>query len=145
MNQEIKKQKNNLGLWGWLGGGRYGMERYAYSLHRLTGLGILLYFILHIFATGTRIWGQEAWDQTMHALETPFFKFGEFLVFVAFAYHALNGLRLLFTELGMLMGKPRRPVIPYTNAVRRQRPFFILAMVLTAILIVLGGLDFYVL
>ena len=31
---EIKRYDNRLGLWGWLGGGRWGVERYAYILHR---------------------------------------------------------------------------------------------------------------
>ena len=56
------RYKNNLGLWGWLGGGRYGADRYAYALHRLTGLGILAYFLMHIFVTGTRVDGPEAWE-----------------------------------------------------------------------------------
>jgi len=36
---EIKRYDNRLGLWGWLGGGRWGVERYAYILHRLTVAG----------------------------------------------------------------------------------------------------------
>ena len=56
--------KNNLGLLGWLGGGRYGLDRYAYALHRLTGLGILAYFLMHIFVTGARLGGPEQWDKT---------------------------------------------------------------------------------
>lgn len=143
MMNEHPVKSNNLGLWGWLGGGRYGIERYAYALHRLTGLGILLYFIMHIFVTGSRMLGHEAWTQTMQSFERPVFKFGEYLVFAAFAFHALNGLRLLFTELGMLMGKPMRPVIPYKNAVHRQRPVMIIVMILAALLVIMGGLDFY--
>jgi len=41
---EIKRHDNRLGLWGWIGGGRWGAERYAYILHRITGLGHLFYF-----------------------------------------------------------------------------------------------------
>ncbi len=145
MKVERLHRKNNLGLAGWISGGRYGLERYAYTLHRITGLGILLYFLLHIFATSSRIWGPEAWEKTMELFEKPVFKFGEYLVFVAFAYHALNGIRLFITELGFGMGKPQRPVIPYKNAVRRQRPLLIFVMIIAFVLIVFGGLDFYLL
>jgi len=143
MKVERKHKKNNLGLAGWISGGRYGAERYAYTLHRITGLGILFYFLLHILVTSSRIWGQQAWEDSMAIFETPLFKFGEFLVFIAFAYHALNGVRLIITELGYGMGKPQRPVIPYKNAVRRQRPLLVVVMIIAVVIIVFGGLDFY--
>lgn len=145
MDTEKRHLKNNLGLWGWLGGGRYGLERYAYILHRLTGLGLLVYFILHIFVTGSRIGGPEKWESTMKFYETPLFKFGEFLIFICFAYHAINGIRLGLMELGFLLGKPARPLLPYRSVVIKQRPWMIAVMVLAAILIIAGGLDFYLL
>jgi succinate dehydrogenase / fumarate reductase, cytochrome b subunit len=140
-----KFRNNKLGLKGWLLGGNYGFERYAYTLHRVTGLGILLYFIAHIFVTGARLDGPEAWQATMHALENPLAKFGEFLIFVAFAFHALNGIRLGITELGFMMGKAQRPVFPYKNSVKRHRPLTIAVMIIAAIVILMGGADFYLL
>ncbi len=145
MTDEKNHLSNKLGIWGWLGGGRYGLERYAYTLHRLTGLGLLLYFILHIFVTGSRLGGPESWSASMAVYETGLFKIGEFLVFVAFIYHGLNGIRLGLTELGFLMGKPERPLFPYRSSVMRQRPVLIVIMVLAVILILAGGLDFFVL
>ncbi len=145
MPEATQHYNNKLGLWGWLGGGRYGVERYAYALHRLTGLGLLCYFILHIFVTGSRLGGPQSWTNAMAAFETELFKIGEFLVFAAFAYHALNGIRLGLTELGFLMGKPTRPLFPYRSSVMRQRPVMIVVMVLAAVLIIAGGLDFFLL
>ena len=69
-----QRLKNRLGLRGWLSGGRYGLDRYAYALHRLTGLGILAYFIMHIFVTGQRVGGPENWESTMAAFGSPVFK-----------------------------------------------------------------------
>ncbi|HTY61569.1 MAG TPA: succinate dehydrogenase [Acidobacteriota bacterium] len=135
--------KNNLGLLGWLSGGRYGAERYAYALHRLSGLGILAYFLMHIFVTGSRISGHAKWDQTMATLSNPLFKIGEFLVFLAFAYHALNGIRLIMVELGYLVGRPGLPSFPYHYSTLRQRPLFVVVMVLAAVLMIIGGADFY--
>ncbi len=145
MSAERKIQKNKLGLKGWVSAGRYGLERYAYTLHRITGLGILLYFIMHIFVTGSRLGGDHAWEAAMQRFENPFFKLGEFLVFLAFAFHALNGIRLVIAELGFMMGKPQRPVFPYVNSVRRQRPLFIIVMIVAAVIVILGGADFYLL
>jgi succinate dehydrogenase / fumarate reductase, cytochrome b subunit len=135
--------KNNLGIWGWLGGGRYGMDRYAYALHRLTGLGILAYFIMHIFVTAERRGGPENWDRTMAFFGTPVFKIGEFLVFLAFAFHAINGIRLVFVELGYMLGKPGLPAYPYSYSTLRQKPLLLAAMVIAVVLMVIGGIDFY--
>jgi succinate dehydrogenase / fumarate reductase cytochrome b subunit len=135
--------KNNLGLWGWLGGGRYGADRYAYALHRLSGLGILAYFIMHIFVTGARVGGPEQWDSTMATFGTPVFKLGEFLVVLAFAYHAINGIRLILVELGYLLGKPGLPSYPYSYSTLRQRPLLVATMVIAAVLMIIGGVDFY--
>lgn len=137
------QRKNDLGLWGWLGGGRYGMERYAYALHRLTGLGILAYFLMHIFVTGTRLGGEQKWESTMEYFGKPAFKIGEFLVFLAFAYHAINGIRLILVELGYLIGKPGLPAYPYNYSTLRQRPLFVAVMVIAAVLMIIGGTDFY--
>jgi len=59
---EKKRYDNHLELWGWLGGGKWGIERYLYTLHRITGVGILLFFMIHIFESSTRIFGMKTWD-----------------------------------------------------------------------------------
>ena len=138
---ELKRHDNRLGVWGWLGGGRWGAERYAYILHRLTGLGILLYFLMHIVVTSLRASGIYLWagDGVFHQ---PLFKFGEFLVFLAFAYHGLNGIRLILIELGFAVGRPIEPVYPYKTSINRQRPLFVVMMILTVIVIVVGAYNF---
>jgi succinate dehydrogenase / fumarate reductase cytochrome b subunit len=139
---ENKGRPNRLGVWGWLGGGRWGVERYLYSLHRVTGLGILAYFLLHIFVTASRANGKEAWQTAMAQVTGPLFTIGEYLVFVAFAFHAVNGIRLFLIELGWGVGKPIEPIYPYRTSVDVQRPLAIGAMILAAIVVVLGGLGF---
>jgi succinate dehydrogenase / fumarate reductase, cytochrome b subunit len=142
---ENKGHPNRLGVWGWLGGGRWGAERYLYTLHRLTGLGILLYFLLHIFVTTSRAFGQASWEKAMGNVTGTVFTVGEYLVFAAFALHALNGVRLLLIELGIGVGQPIEPVYPYKTSVDVQRPLAIGAMLLAGLIAVLGGFDFFVL
>jgi len=72
----------------------------------------------------------------------PLFKFGEFLVFSAFAYHAANGIRLVLVELGFAVGKPIEPVYPYKTSLNVQRPLLISMMILAAILLAAGGYEF---
>lgn len=139
---ENKGRPNRLGLKGWLTGGRWGFERYLYTLHRVTGLGILLYFLLHIFVTSSRAFGMESWNWAMGSVKGPIFTFGEFLVFAAFAFHALNGVRLVLVELGFAIGKPIEPVYPYRTSVDEQRPLALGMMILAAILVIAGGVSF---
>ena len=142
---ESKGRPNRLGLWGWLGGGRWGYERYLYTLHRLTGLGLLAYFLLHIVVTSTRALSPERWKAAMDTVSGPLFVAGEYLVFAAFAFHALNGVRLAIIELGWGVGRPIEPVYPYRTSVDVQRPLAVAAVLLAELLVVAGGLDFFVL
>jgi succinate dehydrogenase / fumarate reductase cytochrome b subunit len=136
-----KQFDNHLGIVGWLGGGRWGVERYLYILHRLTGLGLLLFFMMHIFASSVRMSGPESWAAAMVLLKNPVLKLGEFCVFILFAFHALNGIRLIFIELGLAVGKAEEPVYPYKSSLNNQKPLMVIAMVIVAILIVAGGYN----
>lgn len=136
-----KQFDNHLGIFGWLGGGRWGLERYLYILHRVTGLGLLLFFLIHIFASSVRMYGPEAWASAMAVLQNPIFKVGEFFVFVAFAFHAVNGIRLILIELGLAVGKAEEPIYPYKSSLNNQRPLMVIAMVIVVILIIAGGYN----
>ena len=141
--EATSKQKvplpNRLGIKGWFWAGRYKIERYLYILHRITGFGLLAYVALHLVANGSRLWGEGSWESTMNFLSNPGFKVGEYLVMAAFIYHALNGGRLMLQHLGFTLGKPKPPIYPYVDAMRRRRP---LTWVLLALIM---GLAIYVL
>jgi succinate dehydrogenase / fumarate reductase, cytochrome b subunit len=133
---------NRLGVIGWLGGGRWGLERYLYAMHRVTGLGLLAYFVMHIGVTASRAFGESSWTAAMASVKGPLFSIGEYLVFAAFAFHAANGVRLALVELGFAIGKPIEPVYPYRTSVDEQRPLAIGMMILAAIVAIAGGFGF---
>ena len=56
-------------------------------------------------------------------------------------FHGLNGLRLILVEFGLAVGKPERPVYPYKSSLDSQRRVTILLMVITGVLIALGGFE----
>ena len=125
-----------LGVKGWVWAGRYSLNRWAYLFHRITGLALVLYLVAHVMVTGTRALGREAWEGLMATLENPITHFFEWLLVVAFIYHAVNGFRLLLFEyFGVGIGKPGRIVYPYRNSVDRQRPLMYFLMVLGALFI----------
>jgi succinate dehydrogenase / fumarate reductase cytochrome b subunit len=140
-----RKYDNRLGLKGWWSGGRWGFERYAYTLHRLTGLGLVAYFVMHILVTSSRAFGQTSWAQWMDTVGGPLFRVGEFLVVLCFIYHAFNGIRLILVELGFAVGKAEEPIYPYRSSLNNQRPLLITMMVLAAIAVVVTGYDFWML
>jgi succinate dehydrogenase / fumarate reductase cytochrome b subunit len=141
---DIQGHPNRLGIWGWLGGGKWGAERYLYTLHRLTGLGLLFYFLLHIFVTSARAFGPDAWKASMGRVSGGVFVIGEFLVFAAFAFHAFNGVRLALIELGFVIGRPIEPIYPYRTSVHEQRPLALVVMLLAGVVLVAGGYNFLV-
>jgi succinate dehydrogenase / fumarate reductase, cytochrome b subunit len=138
---EDKRYDNHLGIKGWAIGGNWGWERYLYLAHRLTGLAILAFFMLHIFASSTRMYGMQSWNEAMLTLKSPIFKLGEFIVFSAFAFHALNGIRLILIELGLFVGKAEEPIFPYSSSINVQRPLTKVAMAIVAVLILIGGFN----
>ena len=133
-----RRLPNRLGVRGWAYAGRYPIERYLYTLHRLSGLGLVLYLPLHVWVTGRRLQGPEVWARTMATLSHPVFAVGEMLVLAAFVFHALNGVRLILGHLGYTLGRPAEPVYPYPVALRRQRPLTVALMVATAVFIAAG-------
>jgi succinate dehydrogenase / fumarate reductase cytochrome b subunit len=140
---QIQPRQNLLGIRGWVYGGKYQLERYLYILHRVTGVGLLLFILFHFTATTVfRTQGQGIWEATMSILENPWLKFGEYLVAVAFVYHALNGLRLFLQELGFALGKPIPPIYPYKDSIRKKRPLTIVFVVIIVILALVTFYDF---
>lgn len=141
----IQPRQNYLGPGGWIWAGRYTLERYLYLLHRITGLGLILFVIIHLIITTVfRIQGQDVWEATMTILRNPWLRFGEYLVVVAFSYHALNGLRLVLQELGFALGKPAPPIYPYKDALRKKRLWTIVMLVVVVIVAAVFLFDFLV-
>jgi len=140
---EQKKFDNHLGLKGWWGGGRWGLERYMYTLHRLTGVSLVAYLVLHVLVTSSRAFGKGAWEKLMATVGVPVLHAGEFLVLLTFIFHACNGIRLVLVELGFAVGRAEEPVYPYRTSLNKQRPLLIVVMVLAAVLVAVSGYDFW--
>ena len=140
---QIQPRQNLLGASGWVWAGKYKLERYLYILHRITGLGILLFMLIHLCMTTIfRIQGPDVWEATIGILHNPWFKIGEYLVCVAFVYHALNGLRLILQQLGFALGQPTPPIYPYKDALRKKRPWTVVMLVIVVILSAVFLYDF---
>ncbi|HSM71402.1 MAG TPA: succinate dehydrogenase, cytochrome b556 subunit [Anaerolineales bacterium] len=138
-----KPYPNRLGLKGWVYAGKYSFERYLYLGHRISGLGLIAYMVLHIVETANRIRGEHAWEELMALFASPPFRVIEYLLFALAVFHAMNGLRLLLIELGFFLGKPKEPVYPYSTSVLRHRPLTYVVMAITFVVVVLGGSSLF--
>ena len=143
MNNKPTAYNNRLGLKGWVYAGRYSFERYLYLGHRLSGLGLIAYMVLHIIETANRMRGEQAWADLMALFASPPFKMIEYLLFLAAVFHAMNGVRLMFVELGFFLGKPKEPVYPYSTSVSRHQPLTYIVMLLAGLLMLFGGSSMF--
>ncbi len=66
----MTQDENKEGIGGMANPGRYGIERVAYWLMRLSGLGLLAYFVAHIYETSNILRGQVGWDELMEMTST---------------------------------------------------------------------------
>ncbi|MFC6590656.1 succinate dehydrogenase, cytochrome b556 subunit [Deinococcus lacus] len=78
--------------------------QWAFLLHRLSGLAILAYFLLHVVSISLIIFGEEAYMKVHHLYDLWPFRVGLIAVTAGVAYHAFNGLRIIvmdFTGAGV--------------------------------------------
>ena len=73
---------------------------WAWILHRLTGLGLTAYILLHIVALTGLLKGEAAFNEEMRLFSSPVFLFGEWLLGTLVMFHAINGVRIVLIDFG---------------------------------------------
>ncbi len=77
--------------------GREG--QWAYLLHRLTGLGTLLFLTIHILDTSTVYFFPSLYEHAIDIYRLTPFMLGEIGLVFAVIYHGVNGLRVAAFDL----------------------------------------------
>jgi len=73
-----------------------GREGYwAWLLHRLSGVAVLLFLVMHVFDTMLVSFGPGPYETFVRYYRTPFFRVMEVLLAGALLYHGINGLRVI--------------------------------------------------
>ncbi|HWK88432.1 MAG TPA: succinate dehydrogenase, cytochrome b556 subunit [Longimicrobium sp.] len=103
------RYKGRLGMWSWM-------------LHRVTGLGILAFLVLHVVDTAIVVYWPGLYDHALDLYRHPLFRVAELAIFFAVLFHALNGLRIIVQDF-------------WPIAMMHQRRLALGASVLTAVLI----------
>lgn len=133
--------ENKEGLGGMANPGRYGIERVAYWLMRLSGLGLLAYFIGHIYETSSILRGEVGWVELMELTSKPELHIMLVIVIGMCVFHTVNGIRVMLGHGGVGVGRPTRPDYPYIPASQNSRHKIAIysAIVLAAIAMVYGS------
>jgi succinate dehydrogenase / fumarate reductase cytochrome b subunit len=77
--------------------GREG--QWAFFLHRISGVAILAFLLLHVLDISLVMWGPEAFNALLGFYHQPIFRLGLLLVIAGVLYHSLNGLRIILMDM----------------------------------------------
>ena len=95
--------------------GREGM--WTWILHRATGLGVLLFLIVHVVDTGLIIYSPSFYDHALEIYKSPIFRFAELLIFFSVLFHAVNGLRIIVQDFWPIVMHRQRQMAWVATAV----------------------------
>ena len=111
----------NAGVGSMMNPGRYGIERVAYWLMRLSGLGLLAYFVAHIYETSSILQGKTGWDEFLKITQTTEGHIILGIVIAMCVFHTVNGIRVMLGHGGVGVGRAARPDYPYDPASQNYR------------------------
>ena len=77
---------------------RGGVGQWSWALHRLTGMGVLVFLCMHILDTSLIILGPEHYNSFIKLYRLPIFRVMEVGLFAAVLFHALNGVRIMVID-----------------------------------------------
>jgi succinate dehydrogenase / fumarate reductase, cytochrome b subunit len=76
--------------------GREGM--WSWVLHRITGVAIFFFLLVHILDTSLVRVSPEAYNAVIGTYQTPIMGLGEVALVGAIVFHAFNGLRVILVD-----------------------------------------------
>ncbi|QPC85110.1 succinate dehydrogenase, cytochrome b556 subunit [Phototrophicus methaneseepsis] len=79
--RETMRYRGSIGQWSWV-------------LHRITGLGVVLFLVIHVIDTSWAIFYPALYEEAIASYQSPLFTIGEFALVACVIYHAFNGLRI---------------------------------------------------
>lgn len=77
---------------------RGGEGQFAWVLHRVTGLGVLLFLVVHILDTFLIVFGPDLYNEIIELYRHPLVRLSEVGLAGAVLYHALNGIRITLMD-----------------------------------------------
>ncbi len=78
---------------------RGGVGQLSFVLHRLTGLGILLFLVIHVVDTSTVFFVPSLYADAIAIYRSVPFMIGEIFLVFSVIYHGVNGARIAIFDL----------------------------------------------
>jgi succinate dehydrogenase / fumarate reductase cytochrome b subunit len=99
--------KGQSGMWSWL-------------FHRVSGLGILLFLLVHIVDISLLAFGPNVYNESIRLFDSIVVRLLSLALVAAVFYHAFNGVRIVLIDF-------------WSKGVRFQKAMFAIVMVLTIV------------
>ena len=96
---------------------RGGEGMWSWVAHRVTGVGIFFFLLVHVLDTALVRVSPEAYNAVIATYKTPLMGIGEIALVAAIVYHAFNGLRVVLVDF-------------WRGGPKNQRKLFWAAMIL---------------
>ncbi len=77
--------RGKIGMWSWV-------------LHRITGVAIFFFLLVHVLDTALVRVSPEAYNEVIETYKTPIIGIAELGLVVAVLYHGFNGLRVILID-----------------------------------------------
>jgi succinate dehydrogenase / fumarate reductase, cytochrome b subunit len=106
---------------------RLGM--WAYTLNRITGIGLVVYLYLHLGVLSLLARGQSSWDSFLTLARSPFYLALDVVLLAGILIHGLNGLRIALTGFDV--------------GVRAQKALFGILMLAAAVALIAAALKIF--
>lgn len=74
-------------------------NRWAFYAHRLSGVGIFAFLVLHIFDVSLYAFSSSLYDNVHQLYGSPVMRLFECALLLALLFHALNGLRVVAIDV----------------------------------------------
>lgn len=77
---------------------RGGEGMWTWVFHRITGIAIYFFLLVHVLDTALLRVTPEAYDAVLGTYKNPIMGLGEVVLVGGIAFHALNGLRIILVD-----------------------------------------------
>lgn len=88
LKMTLRESLRYRGLWG----------HWSWIAHRISGLGVLLFVMIHVWDTANAAFWPEAYSYTVEVFKWFPFSVGEIVLMAAVLYHAFNGIRVIVLD-----------------------------------------------
>jgi succinate dehydrogenase / fumarate reductase cytochrome b subunit len=72
--------------------------QWSWFLHRVTGLGVLLFLLLHIFDITLIGLGRDVYNRSIAIFSTPVIRLASLALIASVLFHAFNGVRIILID-----------------------------------------------